>query len=175
MPLAFGSCKPPQQTSPNLTVGTPDANGAAANSIGSVLLKAIAGNPGTVADEADVSVNVSLTDVRQAAGLGDYTGELDERTSIQITDRANGPSGDAATGKVIPFPVTVPCTATPDTTVGSTCAVSTTFDAVTPGSVPEGKRSIWELGQVQVFDGGPDGVASTPGNSLFAVQGVFVP
>ena len=50
-----------------------------------------------------------------------------------------------------------------------------TADAVTPGSVPEGKRSIWELGQVQVFDGGPDGVASTPGNSLFAVQGVFVP
>ena len=70
----------------------------------------------------------------------------------------------------------MPCAATPaDATIGSTCSVSTTFDAVTPGSVPEGKRSIWELGQVQVFDGGPDGVASTPGNSLFAVQGVFVP
>lgn len=175
MPLAFGSCKPPQQTSPNLTVGAPDANGAAANSIGSVLLKAIAGDPGTVADEADVNVNVSLTDVRQAAGLGDYTGELEDRTSIQITDRANGPSGDAATGKVISFPITVPCSATADATVGSTCAVSTTFDAVTPGTVLENKRSIWELGQIQVFDGGPDGVASTAGNSLFAVQGVFVP
>ena len=33
-PLAFGSCSPPSQTSPNVTVGTPDANGAAANSTG---------------------------------------------------------------------------------------------------------------------------------------------
>ena len=40
----------------------------------------------------------------------------------------------------------------------------------------EGKRAIWQLGQVQVFDGGPDGTAATPsGNTLFAVQGVFVP
>ena len=49
------------------------------------------------------------------------------------------------------------------------------MDALIPGAVPEGKRSIWALGQVQVFDGGPDGVAATAGNSLFAVQGVFVP
>jgi hypothetical protein len=26
-----------------------------------------------------------------------------------------------------------------------------------------------------VFDGGSDGLAATPGNTLFAVQGVFVP
>jgi Tol biopolymer transport system component len=34
-PLDFSSCTP-SQTSPNLTVGTPDANGAAANSIGAL-------------------------------------------------------------------------------------------------------------------------------------------
>jgi hypothetical protein len=28
---------------------------------------------------------------------------------------------------------------------------------------------------VRVMDGGADGLAATPGNSLFAVQGVFVP
>jgi hypothetical protein len=39
----------------------------------------------------------------------------------------------------------------------------------------EGKRSIWELGRVELFDGGADGVAATPGNSLFAVQGLFTP
>jgi hypothetical protein len=39
----------------------------------------------------------------------------------------------------------------------------------------KGKRAIWELGQVRVYDGGPDGLAATADNSLFAVQGVFVP
>jgi hypothetical protein len=31
------------------------------------------------------------------------------------------------------------------------------------------------LDRVEVYDGGSDGVASTPGNTLFAVQGVFIP
>jgi hypothetical protein len=145
-------------------------NGRAANSIGSVLFRADVGNP------SDVRVDVSLTDVRQAPGLGDYAGELQETTSVRLTDRGSGPAGDeAATVQDTPFPVTVPCGVTPDPAVGSTCSVSTTFNAVVPGSVPTGKRSVWQLGQVQVFDGGSDGVASTPGNSLFAVQGVFVP
>jgi hypothetical protein len=39
----------------------------------------------------------------------------------------------------------------------------------------EGKRAVREAGQVRVFDGGPDGLAGTAGNSLFAVQGLFVP
>ncbi len=33
-PLSFGSCNPPQQESDFLTVGTPDANGQAAKSVG---------------------------------------------------------------------------------------------------------------------------------------------
>ena len=44
-----------------------------------------------------------------------------------------------------------------------------------PMPCTEGKRSIWEMGQVQVDDGGPDGVAATQPNTLFARQGVFVP
>ena len=53
---------------------------------------------------------------------------------------------------------------------------STTADAVIPGSVPEGKRSIWALDAIRVFDGGPDGDVSTDdGQDLFATQGVFVP
>ena len=59
--------------------------------------------------------------------------------------------------------------------MGSTCSVTTTADAVMPGAVLEGKRSVWEVGKVQVFDGGPDGVASTTPNTLFADQGVFIP
>ena len=44
-----------------------------------------------------------------------------------------------------------------------------------PGTVLEGRRSVWELGKIQVFDGGSDGVVSTAPNTLFADQGVFVP
>ena len=43
------------------------------------------------------------------------------------------------------------------------------------GVVREGRRSIWEIGQVQVFDGGADGDADTADNTLFAVQGTFTP
>jgi hypothetical protein len=71
--------------------------------------------------------------------------------------------------------VTVPCAGTADTTVGATCAVTTTADSVLPGTVNEGKRAVWQLGQLEVFDGGADGLASTDDNTLFARQGVFVP
>jgi hypothetical protein len=54
--------------------------------------------------------------------------------------------------------------------------VSTTADAVAgAGAIIEGRRQIWQLGQVRVNDGGPDGVVSTTPNTLFAVQGIFVP
>jgi hypothetical protein len=174
-PLAFPSCSSPHQASPNLTVGTPDANGRTANSIGFVRLVTIPGTPSTPEDEADVNVEVSISDVRETAGLGDYTGELNQVTTLRITDRANGSGNESGTVQDSPLAVTVPCTATPDTTRGSNCSVSTSMDALMPGAVPEGKRSIWALGQVQLFDGGTDGVASTAGNSLFAVQGVFAP
>jgi len=75
-----------------------------------------------------------------------------------------------------PFQITVPCLGTGDTTVGSTCSVNTTVDAVVgAGGVREGKRSVWQLGQVRLNDGGADGLASTAPNSVFAVQGVLIP
>jgi hypothetical protein len=170
-----GSCNPPTQTSSQLTVGTPDANGAPAKSEGSVIISAIVGNPATSADEADARFRVDMTDVRNKTGLADYTGQLQLETTIRITDRDNGPS-EVATAQDSPFRVTVPCTATGDTTVGSTCSVNTTADAVLgAGAIKEGKRSIWQLGQVRVNDGGADGVASTTPNTLFATQGILVP
>jgi hypothetical protein len=40
----------------------------------------------------------------------------------------------------------------------------------------EGNRTVWELGRVEVRDGGPDGDVDTPGdNTPFARQGVFIP
>jgi hypothetical protein len=166
-PLAFGSCRPPQQASGQLTVGTPDANGKAPNSIGFVNYVAIPG---------DTRVSVSITDVRKKSDLSDYTGELQADESVRITDSRNGPSQDeAGTVQDTHFPITVPCAATADTTVGSTCAVSTTANAVVPEVISAGHRTIWELGQINVFDGGTDGLAGTQPNGLFADQGIFVP
>jgi hypothetical protein len=75
----------------------------------------------------------------------------------------------------IPIPFAVPCTTTGDDTVGSTCAVDTTVDALVPGAVREKARAIWELGQIEVRDGGADGDADTDPNTPFTRQGIFIP
>jgi hypothetical protein len=41
--------------------------------------------------------------------------------------------------------------------------------------VKDTKRAIVEIQQIQVTDGGPDGVATTSPNTLFGVQGIFIP
>ena len=53
--------------------------------------------------------------------------------------------------------------------------MNTTFDAVTPGMVPEGRRTVWQLGKVEVDDGGADGLAGTGPNTTLARQGVYAP
>jgi hypothetical protein len=175
-PLSYPSCKPPLQTSDWLTVGTPDANGVGVKSVGEVLVKAVVGDTSTVADEADAKLTLSITDVRNKSGLGDYAGELDVRLDLRVTDRLNGASPvDPGTIADFPFDYTGVCTATADTTIGSTCSANTTADALVPGVVTEGKRTIWQVGTVQVFDGGSDGDAGTAPNTLFERQGVFVP
>jgi hypothetical protein len=173
-PLAFPSCDP-EQSSDFLTVGTFDANLKSAESIGVARYDVLVGDPSTLADEADVQLTLSLTDVRNQSDLEDYTGELQARTSLRLTDRNSGPdANEPATAGDVTLAVPAPCTATPGD-AGSTCSLSTTMDAVIPGAVPEGKRSIWQLGQTEVYDGGPDGLAGTADNTLFATQGVFVP
>jgi hypothetical protein len=164
------------QESGHLTVGTPDANGRAANSVGSARFAVLAGDPSTPADEADVALSFDLTDVRNKGDLLDYTGELQASAVARITDRDNGPGPVAGTVSDFVYSFTVPCSATTETSVGSTCATATTADALVPGTIKEGERSIWQLGQFEVLDGGADGQASTGGdNTLFARQGVFVP
>jgi len=165
--LSFGSCSPPQQASDQLTVGTPDANGQAAQSVGSVRYRFIPG---------DVEFAVSMTDVRKKSNLSDYTGQLQADQALRITDLRNGSDDDEpATVLDTSFAVTVPCTATASTTIGSTCDTTTTANSIAPGAVTAGDRTIWQLGPATVYDGGPDGVAGTQPNTLFADQGIFVP
>ena len=159
-----------------LTVGTYSANGAPPKSVGSVRYAVRSGNPATPQNEADVNINVSLTDVRRRTDLSDYTGQLQAHSPLRITDRFSGVAQtDSATVQDTDFPVTVPCVATADATVGASCSVSSSFNAIAPGVVLEGKRTVWQLGQVQVYDGGASGVAGAADASLFEDQGVFVP
>jgi hypothetical protein len=184
-PLAFPSCNPPSQSSGFLTVGTPDANGAAANSIGFALLKVRTASP------EDLLIKSTVSDVRCKAGTApsvcsaanaadgpDYSGELQGTTTIRVSDHYNGPGlNEAATVMDIPLPVNIPCANTADTASGGVCAVDTSANAVQPGAIPDGgvSRAVIELGQVRVSDGGSDGAVSTADNTTFATQGVFIP
>jgi hypothetical protein len=196
-PLSYSSCAPPVSSSSYLTVGTPDANGQRAGFVGEVRFQVIPGNPATSANEADVSLTAHMTDVRckvtnfracPNGPLSDYSGELQGLVEERITDRDSGALKDTAAtvddfdngvsytygGMYLPY--TIPCTATADTSVGSTCSVSTTLNSVLPGVIQEGKRAIWEFAAVKIFDGGSDGSASSEAdNTLFADEGVFVP
>jgi len=174
-PLAFPSCSGPVQRSTTVTVGTPDANGHPAGSVGSVGLRVVPGNTGSTTNEADVLMSVSVTDVRKSIDRSDYAGELEAVAVARITDREPAPTEfEPSTLEDFGFGAPVPCTATPDT-IGATCATQTSFNAIIPGSVVESTRAVWQLGQVQVFDGGADGDIGTAPNAVFAVQGVFVP
>jgi hypothetical protein len=176
-PVSAASCAPPVQTSPFLTVGTANANGQAANSTGSLKFAVKPGDPTTAADEADIALTASVTDVRRQTDLSDYTGELQANVRLRFTDQASGPAADeSATVQDFIYEFTVPCQATVSTTIGATCAVTTSADALQPGTIREGARTLWQLGQVTLLDGGPDGLASTAaGNTEFETQGVFVP
>jgi hypothetical protein len=172
------SCSPPALSSDYLTIGTPDANGKPGNFVGGVDLKVLGESPINPdnGDQADVEISASLTDVRKASDLTDYTGELSLVLPLRTTDRDNGISlEDPATATDTPLRLTVPCTATGGVE-GGACNLATTADAVMADLTKEGQRAVWGLGQVQVYDGGADGDADTTGdNTLFAVQGTFTP
>ena len=173
-PLLHPSCSPVRRFSTDATIGTPEANGLPARSIGYVRLRTVLGDPDTPADEADVSMAAYIPDVFDE-GLSDYVGDLRARTRIRLTDRQHGPSV-AETGTVEDFTLNflVPCTVTLDTS-GSICSTQTTGDALIPGLVVESERTIWDLGPVRLYDHGPDGTIATADDALFATQGVFIP
>jgi dipeptidyl aminopeptidase/acylaminoacyl peptidase len=165
-PLAHPSCYPPGPASPNLLVSAGETR---LKSAGFMRLKPIVGAPGAP-DDSDVRLRMQITNVMNASDLSDYTGVLRPEVVVRLTDRDGF---QRQTTQDFPFGFTVPCAATADATEGAICNLGTSADAIVPGSVPEGSRSIWGLDQVRVYDGGPTGDGTDA--SLFAVQGVFVP
>ena len=190
-PMEHRSCVPAAQ-SPNVSMGTPDLNGAAVNFTGAIRFATIVGVPSTPADEADVRIQADLIDVRcsgatttcgaeNAAGGRDYTGALVGAVQLRITDKDNAPFPDPVTGagpgtvQDTSLAFVIPCADTTSTSRGGACSLNTTADSLVPGIVREQQRSNWQMGQILVFDGGPDGDPSTAaGTEIFLTQGVFV-
>ena len=202
-PLAFPSCNPPAQTSAQATVGTPDAFGGAANSANHLRLRQWMSLPGAP-EEADILINSVISDVRcmpagtrcgdaNDSGPADYAGEVRlcslsvSRTISTRRLRAGGTDPatveDFTTDQVQPGPfgsaLAWPCVQSESTSTGSSCSVNSSLNAFFPsmaGAVKDGKRGIWELDAVHIFDGGADGDGDTTAdNTVFMRPGVFVP
>jgi hypothetical protein len=189
-PLAFPSCNPPVPGSNFLTVGTPDTNGAPAKSQGFVKV-AVLTNPGPP-PQSMIEITSRVTDVRCKTGTSacgnanttggrDYTGELEGKATIRMTDHHNAtsPGGgpDPATVVDIPFPATLTCVNTSDPSTGGLCDVAFSPQPGIPNDTTwfNGKRVVIEMTQFVVSDGGSDGVVGTTPNTVFMRQGVFIP
>lgn len=193
-PLSGRACNPPSPVSSQVAVG--------ARSLGFIRMRVLgigecAPNPPT-ACYPDVVLAGSVTDVRSGTPTGpDYDRPGANRQDLtasatipnasagsgtQITDGDNrlaadptGPYDKNATVVPLSFPIPLDCTPTADPAVGSTCDVRTTANTLVPGSAVAGKRAIWELGQIQLLDQGPNGTPGDGDDRVFETQGVFVP
>jgi hypothetical protein len=106
------------------------------------------------------------------------------RADLQITDNTNAAeTPEPGTVQTFKYNAPVDCVSTPSTSVGSSCNLTTTANTLVPGTVIESRRSIWQLGQVEVMDAGPNGTgyASCPptcgdgDEATFLREGIFVP
>jgi len=196
-PLSSKASCTPSKESPYLTVGTPDANGVAAQFVGSV--KQI-----VTMSPSDIKVIASMSDIRCDTGLAGnaslcvpngpgppaYQGETELLIPIEDTDHCNyasSPPGpcpappNAATVVDIVLRFTLPCAVPATPGVGGTCSTTTSWNAIYPGIVPppsppaNGSRMNIEVGQLHITDGGADGIVSTPDNKPFVVSGLFSP
>jgi len=126
---------------------------------------------------SDCVASADLTAVAELPGAAvGGVGTQFEGRGLRITDRFNGASAlDSATVTDIGFPVPLDCIPTPDPGLGSSCGANTTANAIVPGVVRNGDSAVWQLGQVELKDSGPDGTRGNGDDEVFAVQGVFAP
>ncbi len=182
-PLNHPACNPPVLESGILKTS------AAGRGSGFVRLRALIGNTATQADEANIQIDASVTDVLRADGT-DYPGKVILGLPMRITDRSNGSSGKEA-GTVADTRLAVPmdCTTTPGL-AGSQCSLSTMADSLVPNFARENTLAVIELLGATVEDAGPDAIVLPPTDPtgrfcppacgsgderVFATSGVFTP
>jgi hypothetical protein len=190
-PLAAASCNPPAPSSSLVAVG-PESLG---------FTRLIVLGPGQCAPfdatrcYPDVTIRVGVTDVHSGSPTGpDYdtsnpSGQdltlaatlpgQQAGNGLQATDLYNQAAGqagfnDPATVTPLSFPVPVGCSPVAGA-AGSVCGATTTANALVPGSAVAGKRAIWELGEIQLYDQGGNGVPGDADDHVFEAQGVFAP
>jgi hypothetical protein len=96
---------------------------------------------------------------------------------VRITDTFNGATQNVpATSTDGAFPIPMDCLPSPsNATIGSTCGVNTSANALMPGAIRTGDKSIWQLGEIQVLDSGTDGTRGNADDQTVAVQGIYLP
>jgi hypothetical protein len=173
-PLALPSCQPP-----GYVPGTRAAQGSSSSSFAQ--LTAVPGDPGTAADEADVSISLNAGDIRDRGSGGDYLPnpsgpDVTLIELLRVSDFLNGPSlQDPATVTDFDFSVPVACAGTPSPAVGSDCDIATSADAVTPGMIPEGKSMVLQAFRVRLNDSGANGTPGDADDRSFSQQGIYIP
>jgi hypothetical protein len=152
-------------------------------STGSAALAAVPGDADpNNGDQADVQVSANISDVRTASG-SDYnpnpTGpDMTMAVRLRITDTLSctgcpGPFNQPATATEYDFQVPIDCVDSADGTVGATCTADTSADAITPGIISEGRKSILQAFRIRVNDAGLNGNRGDGDDRLFEQQGFF--
>jgi hypothetical protein len=189
--LVFGACVPVSGATANVALGTPPANLAVANGVGSQTLTVVLSpnNVNVVFKDSDIRCNSLAVNTGHCGAannhLGnqtpsDYIGELQPRFDVIHTGHICQGSPTTCTAQTLPLSYTVPCTPTPsDLSRGSNCDITATMDALFGAGFATAfftRNTSWQVNNVRVFDGGPDGVVGTStGNTLFQVSGIFTP
>ena len=160
-PLAYGSCNPPVPESSELTTGTPDANGAGDRH---ERLRAVrdrsSGTP-PLRRTRPTSRCGSRSPTCASRARSPTTRARCEARHDRAAHRPQRSGGDPGDRHDVLFPLTTQCTPTADATSAPPARSTTTLDTLIPGAIAEGQRTILQLGQVQVIDGGPDGDTDT--------------
>jgi hypothetical protein len=172
-PLALTSCNPP-----GYVAGTAAKLGN--QSVASAQLVPVLGDLTTAVDEADLSLALSASDVRSIASGGDNVPsaggpDVTLVVKMRLSDNASGPArADAATVTEFELKAPLDCsvTAGPE---GANCAVLTSVDSLTPGSISEGESMVMQSFRVRLNDSGLNGIRGDRDDRNFAQQGIYVP
>jgi hypothetical protein len=182
-PLALASCNPPA-----LSPGTVAHAGTKATSVADITVVPGDTDP-TNGDQADVDLVGTGTDIRSGSATGpDYDpnpsgADITSVAKIRVSDHYNATTGQPCgattscpgTMQDLDFTTPVSCAATADPTIGSTCSVNTTADAVVPNAVIENKNGVIQTFRLRIKDAGNNGVPGDTDDRDAFMQGIYIP